>query len=311
MLLSIIVPTYNKEDKIARCLESLMSLEEKDIEFIIVNDGSTDQTQIICEKYQSLDPRIRLINKSNSGVSGARNVGIEESQGKYIAFVDADDAITTNYNKIVQVIKEEKYNLYGFDYCTKDGSEIIEGRRPYFQSGLNDKRTLFNSFLTGFCNSICFNIYSSIIIHENHIRFTEGMIMGEDSEFNSIYFSYCPEMYYVKEAAYLYYLDDSNSATHLRRLSYLNDLQRMYCGFLNIYHLDENLQFSFDHEFYLNFSYEIIRENFGKISGKDNAKFRKSEFFKEITSHKCVGKKMELRRWYIKYNLYRFIKINV
>lgn len=311
MLLSIIIPTYNKEDKIARCLESLMRLEKQDVEFIVVNDGSTDQTQFICQKYQDLDSRIRLINKKNSGVSGARNVGIEESQGRYISFVDADDVITAGYNKIIQVIKEEKYNLYGFDYCTKDGSKIIEGRRPYFQPGLNDKKTLYNCFLTGFCNSICFNIYSSKIIHDNYIRFTEGMSMGEDSEFNSKYFRHSSEIYYINEVAYLYYIDDDSSATHIRKLSYLDDLQRMYRGFLDVYYLKENLQFPFDYEFYLNFAYEILRDNFGKISKEDNAKFRKSSFFRAITLHKCRSKKMEARRWYIKSNIYKFMKINI
>ena len=105
MLLSIIVPVFNGEKKIGRCLESLLILEEDFMEFIIVNDGSTDDTRNICEKYVQKDHRFRLINQKNAGVSKARNTGISLAQGKYIGFVVADDELTSDYNEIVKILK--------------------------------------------------------------------------------------------------------------------------------------------------------------------------------------------------------------
>ena len=105
-LVSIIIPVFNAEKKIVRCLESLSELKEKSIEFIIVNDGSTDGTKYLCEKYIQRDNRFVLINQKNSGVGKARNMGIVQTKGKYISFIDADDELTTEYNGIIEIIKK-------------------------------------------------------------------------------------------------------------------------------------------------------------------------------------------------------------
>ena len=93
MILSIVIPVYNQEKRIYRCLESLKAIECREVEFIVVNDGSTDETASICEKYVDADCRFYLINQKNAGVSAARNTGIDHSCGKYIGFVDADDEV--------------------------------------------------------------------------------------------------------------------------------------------------------------------------------------------------------------------------
>lgn len=90
-LISIIIPAYNAEKTIEKCLRSIINQSYKDIQLIIVNDGSTDCTASICEQYLDIDNRIELINLSNAGVSNARNVGLKISKGEYILFVDADD----------------------------------------------------------------------------------------------------------------------------------------------------------------------------------------------------------------------------
>ena len=91
--ISIIIPMYNAKEYIARCLESVINQSFNNIEIIIVNDGSTDESLEICKKYGEVDERIIILNKRNSGVSVARNEGMNVATGEYVMFVDADDWI--------------------------------------------------------------------------------------------------------------------------------------------------------------------------------------------------------------------------
>ena len=90
---SIIIPVFNGEPFLDRCLSSVINQSYNNIEIIIINDGSTDNTQSICESYSKNDPRVIIINKKNEGVSTARNVGLDTAVGDYIYFVDADDYV--------------------------------------------------------------------------------------------------------------------------------------------------------------------------------------------------------------------------
>jgi len=96
-LISIIVPVFNVENYIKRCIESLINQTYTNIEIILVDDGSTDKSKDICDEYSKKDKRIIVIHKKNGGLSDARNIGIEASKGNYISFVDSDDYVTNNY----------------------------------------------------------------------------------------------------------------------------------------------------------------------------------------------------------------------
>lgn len=100
-MISVIVPVYNVEEYLEECLESIRKQTYQNIEVILVNDGSTDGSKEICERYCQQDPRFRLINKENQGISIARNRGVKESNGEYIMFVDSDDVVKEN---IVEVL---------------------------------------------------------------------------------------------------------------------------------------------------------------------------------------------------------------
>ena len=111
-LISIIVPIYNCERYLSRCIESIINQEYKNLEIILINDGSTDSSKNICEKYAKQDNRIVLINKLNSGVSSSRNLGLEIAKGDYIGFVDADDYIELNmYSLLYAKAKEEDADM--------------------------------------------------------------------------------------------------------------------------------------------------------------------------------------------------------
>ena len=96
-LVSIIVPVYNVEKYLSKCIEILINQTYTNIEILLINDGSTDNSKKICEQFKEKDSRIKLINKENGGLSDARNKGLQEAIGKYIAFVDSDDYVEKNY----------------------------------------------------------------------------------------------------------------------------------------------------------------------------------------------------------------------
>lgn len=115
--ISIIVPVYNGEKHLKECLDSIINQEYKNLDIIIINDGSTDSSFQICQKYSAHDQRIRLINQDNKGRSTARNIGIELAQGKCIAFVDQDDHIWPNYiSNLYQQICLDKTDVAVCDY---------------------------------------------------------------------------------------------------------------------------------------------------------------------------------------------------
>ena len=107
-MISVVVPVYNVETYLVECLDSIQNQTYTDFEVILVNDGSTDGSQAICERYCQADKRFRLMNQTNQGLSAARNKGVEISTGEYIVFVDSDDSIKTNYlEKLMQYMAED------------------------------------------------------------------------------------------------------------------------------------------------------------------------------------------------------------
>ncbi|WP_297520192.1 glycosyltransferase [uncultured Clostridium sp.] len=121
MLLSIVVPVYNVESYLDNCIKSILS-ESKEYEVLLINDGSTDRSKGICEKYEKKFSQIKLINKMNGGLSSARNEGVKNANGKYILFLDSDDYLLTN--SIDQII--ETINLKDIDVFMSDYYEICD-----------------------------------------------------------------------------------------------------------------------------------------------------------------------------------------
>lgn len=122
--ISVIVPVYNAANNLSRCIESILKQTYRNLEIILVNDGSTDESLEICKRYSDIDFRISVVNKNNGGVSSARNVGLKVASGDYIGFVDADDWIEPEmYNDMITMIKKYKTDICMCNYY--DGSDLI------------------------------------------------------------------------------------------------------------------------------------------------------------------------------------------
>ena len=175
--ISIIVPVYNVEKYVDRCLRSLVTQTLQDIEIIIVNDGTQDKSEEIIEKYvRENQNKIKYYEKSNGGLSSARNYGLEYATGEYIAFLDSDDYVETNmYEEMYNLAKKENADMVECDFIWEweFGKKIFDKRREYTTKEDMMKRP----------RVIAWNkIYKRELLNKYKIRFPEGLIY-EDLEF--------------------------------------------------------------------------------------------------------------------------------
>lgn len=212
MLVSIIVPMYNSEKYISRCLESLIKQTYKNIEIIVVDDGSNDNSINIVSSLN--DKRIKLYKKENSGVSSTRNYGIEKSNGDLLLFVDSDDYIdTTMIDKLVKKVrnKDEAFVTCNNTEIYKDKEEI----RETFEEenvGLN-REYLIRAIASGRAGLVCSKLVSRKVIIDNNIRFDSNLKIGEDQLFFIEVAQYCNDFEYINESLYFYDRRNENSAT--------------------------------------------------------------------------------------------------
>jgi len=213
---SIVVPVYQKELFLKKCIDSILAQTYQDFEIILVNDGSIDKSGIICDEYVKIDSRIFSFHKINGGVSSARNYGIEKSNYKYIAFIDADDFWEKDFlSEIVFLInKYPQCGMYSTGYC-----KLTNGLRIENESGIK-KDALIDDY---FKHSIKYSIVNSsnvVILKEilhNIKGFPEGMIDAEDLYTWSKVALVSECCYSDKKLAY-YNLDSEGFQTRKKRL---------------------------------------------------------------------------------------------
>ena len=202
---SIIVPVYNVEDYIDKCLISLVGQTLKEIQIIIVNDGSEDNSKQIILKYkEKYSDRILYIEKINEGVAAARNVGLFFAKGEYIGFVDGDDYIDEKmFEKMYKKVKKENTDMVICDYYS-----VYKEKLSYKGSGLcKSKNDMF--FQKGM---MCNKLISAEIIKNNKILFPVGL-KYEDGEYLCKIFPYIKNISFIYEPLY-FYVQRNNSAEH-------------------------------------------------------------------------------------------------
>lgn len=221
---SIIVPVYNVEKYLNVCMEGLINQTYKDIEIILINDGSTDSSEEICNILSKKDSRIKVYNQKNRGVSFARNLGLEKAIGEYICFVDPDDYVEYNMIEIL-VDFAEKSNKdlvicgYYFEHRYLDKDKNIKFSRYAIkceEKNYKNKSEIKEDLVKLWDNALMYNIwnklYKSEIIKSNGIRFIEYS-MGEDLEFNKNYLTFCNNIYVTSKCLYHYVREREGAAT--------------------------------------------------------------------------------------------------
>ena len=207
-LVSIIVPLYNGEQTIERCLTSIRNQTYKNIEVLVVNDGSKDHSMKVLKKFRDSDSRFHILNKGNSGVSDSRNLGIKNARGKYLQFVDSDDWITKDATQTF-VSTAETYNcdMVITDYHRVVNHKIyIKGHIP--EEGLVSRRQ-FAEFMmkapANFYYGVMWNkFFRTDIIKSHKLKCNRDLNWCEDFLFNLEYLQYVKDVYVIKTPVYYY-----------------------------------------------------------------------------------------------------------
>lgn len=214
--LSIIVPVYNAENYLSRIVGLLLTQKDVSFEIILVNDGSTDKSAVICDDLSAQDDRIRCLHIENGGPGRARNYGIDVAQGRYIAFCDSDDLPSENmYGTLYGYLckndvdycmcdffSERDGRAFGFPWSGNqrfEGQEVIKNLLASMVGNQNDDESEVPVW-----GSSCRAIYKKELIDKHNVRFPEDIRFAEDLVFNVRYLEYCRSAYVLDEVLYRY-----------------------------------------------------------------------------------------------------------
>lgn len=218
IFISVIIPVYNKEKYISKCIESILQQTYENFELILVNDGSSDSSGTICEQYARLDERIKVINKVNGGASYARNIGIQNALGEYITFVDSDDYAKENMLEclIKPVLQNNAdISICGFETRDFDSDKLIN----VFKLGQNVccnreefvKKYFYEAYTSNAINSISNKLYRKNIIDKYHLRYNEKYSIQEDRIFIIQMLLKCEIISNIDQSLYCYMINNENS----------------------------------------------------------------------------------------------------
>ncbi|NMF04829.1 glycosyltransferase family 2 protein [Clostridium beijerinckii] len=245
-LVSIVIPVYNVEKYIDQCLDCITNQTYKNIQIIVINDGSTDSTKEKLKSWEKNDNRITVINKKNEGVSIARNCGIDSAYGKYIFFFDGDDTVELKcLEKVVSKAEENEFDTILYGYASLRKNKILNHKLPYnkneyllnrdiiekvvphsigisykqLEEWLQGKRGIREGKELNGPWRMC---YSTQIIKENNIKYNENLKVGEDTIFTNEYLSYSNKVAILDEC--FYYLHNHEESTISRYLENVDNM---------------------------------------------------------------------------------------
>lgn len=277
--ISIIVPIYNVEDYLSACIDSVLAQTFSDFELILINDGSTDSSGDICDRYGELDSRITVIHKSNSGVSSARNKGLEVSIGNYIAFVDPDDSINCN---MYEVLFESaiKHNA-DIVVCPIKKIDTVNNKtsisRIWKMDNVSLNKDVIDNYIIPEILQIrdyslisCVNkLYKKSVLDCFDIRFDEHKSHGEDVRFNFQLLTLVGNIVYVKQPLYNYFLYKRDSLTQIFRedlYDHVLDNKNFLIGISKKYNMEIHINKIRNHFSHVTLSYinEVVNSTLTK-----------------------------------------------
>ncbi len=234
---SIIIPVYNAEKCLRRCIDSVLGQEYRDFELLLVNDGSTDASGAICEEYARRDPRIRVTHKENSGVSDTRNLATSQARGKYLQFVDSDDWITSDATRLLVSAAEEN----GCDLVISDFYRVV-GERVSHKGDIETEGVMSREEFAAhmmedpadFYYGVLWNkLYRREIVEKHHICMDPSISWCEDFMFNLEYILHAERFYALRIPVYYYVKTKGSLVSQGNSISRTIKMKRMVFAYYN------------------------------------------------------------------------------
>lgn len=239
-LVSIIIPVYNAATHVAKCIETVRRQTYRNIEILLVNDGSSDASGPICHMYARVDDRVRVIDKENTGVSATRNLALDLAKGDYIQFADSDDYLRTNATELlVQCAEKTKADLVVAAYYRVSRGKTVAF--SFLPDGVVMNQEEFARELmeepASFYYGVLWNkLYRADIIRRHDIRCNTALSWSEDFLFNLEYIRYADRFAALDEPVY-YYVDNKKSITHTQMdlVSVVKTKARLFAYYKELY----------------------------------------------------------------------------
>lgn len=232
IVFSVIIPVYNAESTLNRCITSILEQDFQDYEILLIDDGSSDSSGFICDDFAALDKRIKVFHKQNGGVSSARNLGLKNATGRWITFVDADDYIEQDFFPSVFL---ENGSLVIVNFKTTESDDYIEYLEPGKVVGKKQVKQFVNKYLhLDLLRCPWAKFFERIIIEKKHLLFDDRFAVGEDTLFVMSYLLHCKNIQVESRGLYRYYKRPSKESFVRYRIdfeksiAYLNTFDKVY-----------------------------------------------------------------------------------
>lgn len=216
-MVSVIVPVYNVEAYLERCINSILAQTYRDLEIILVDDGSPDKCGEICDAYIQKDERIFVIHKTNGGLSSARNAGIEKATGDFIAFIDSDDWVDEEYiERLITALIETDADMSACKFCRFNEENP---QRQFFEKepeiiAADKYFCVFSE--KSYAGYACNKLFKRKIIQENNLQFDEQIFNGEDFPFVLEYVHFAKKVAFIKQDLYFYFFREAGIMNSIR-----------------------------------------------------------------------------------------------
>ena len=231
--ISIIIPVYNAEKYLNRCIDSILSQSFNKYELILVNDGSTDNSLHICSSYAILYDNVLLVSQSNSGVSSARNKGLRHAKGEFVMFVDSDDYMLSGMcEMMVNTLESKKADCVICGTTETWGGLWVPVEDIDYGDLVSFKKDFVKHLSTELLSPPWNKIYKRALITNN---FDTSVSFGEDLMFNLHYFNNCSKISFVSEAPFYHEKANENSLVNRVYPSRLSEIEKVHSAVLNFY----------------------------------------------------------------------------
>lgn len=246
LLISIVIPVYNTKDYLEQCVRSVLNQTAENLELILVDDGSTDESGMICDAFAKEDTRVRVIHQENGGVHTARNRGILEAKGQYLMFIDADDWIDEETIESIQkILQKETLDILRFSFVREYNRGSVKKINTFVKEGLSvgeDYKNIFRQAVGltetellhienfNFLSTACTSVYRRAMLISGKVEFPSREALGsfEDGLFNIKAFACARSFYYIDKHYYHYRKTNADSCTVSYRENYLEKQGKLF-----------------------------------------------------------------------------------
>lgn len=301
-LFSVIIPIYNVENYVEKCINSVIGQNYENIEILLINDGSKDNSQLICEKKAKEDSRVRVINKQNGGLSSARNTGLDNATGDYILFLDGDDYWDDKEAlfKINNKLKGSKADIvtFGLKKMFEDTGEIEETKYVFNRENIDfsSKKNILSYLVKNnlYISSACNKVVKKSIIDKYNLRF-EDKALSEDIEWSAKLLLYSNAIDVIESPFYIY-RQRNHSITHTLKLINIEYLVKHIETCIELCK-NENIDYKNEYMGYVAYQYITLLVSLNSVEEKIP-----SEMMKKIRDYSYLLKYDLIKRVHI-FNL--------